>query len=111
MLADNQGLQLVVLFVPGADDVPAQAVIYGEARSKSPGILREERDISISRVEPALVSLYVGAGYANQIIGEVRTRLRAVELEATVKRSIRNFVYLVKVGLTAKLQSVSADDL
>ena len=77
-------MKLVVLFVPGRKNIPAQAVIEHEVGTYLPAILREGSDVFVANVERTGVSLLVGAGDSQQKIGEVGAGLGSLENERSV---------------------------
>src|SRR5208282_3194921 len=85
LLAGNKRGDLVVLFVPRLDAIPAQAVIEGEAARNAPAILRVEADVFIAAVEGLQLALIVLRGVAKQEIREVRAGFGAEEKKAAVE--------------------------
>ena len=67
----DEGRYLVVLFRPGRDAIPAQAVVQSEVRENVPAILREETDVFVPGIEGIELALIVLAGHADQEVGEV----------------------------------------
>ena len=68
---------LVVLFRPRRDAVPAKPVVQRQARPRVPTVLREQAHIFIARIERIQLALVVLARHANQKIRKVHARFRS----------------------------------
>ena len=110
LLALHQRLQLVELLQPRADAIPAHAVIHRQLVRCFPTVLRKRRHVKVAVVETRRLALRVARRHAEQKIGKVQARLRAVEGEAAVEDHVGMRVDLVGVHLAAELQAVLADD-
>ena len=79
-------LDLVLGIPPERTDLPAQAVVQCQRRVDAPTVLRVGADVHSARVEELLGCLNIGRRRPDQEISEIAARLRAVELEASVRR-------------------------
>ncbi len=98
LLAFDQRLQLVKFFVPGANPVPAHAVVDGESVGGLPTVLRKRGQVEIAVVEVAGLALRIAGGDAQQEVGEVYAGFRAVEGEAAVEDDVGMRIDLVRRG-------------
>ena len=71
-----------------------------------PAILREHADVFVANVERARVALLVGAGDAEQVIGEVGAGLRSLKNERSVIDRVGIDVDLIEMEAAAELERV-----
>src|SRR5437016_1570249 len=86
LLAKIERRDLVVLLRPVLHQIPSHAVIDGERRFDAPTVLRKRPRILVASVEGLGICLVVIAGYADQKIREVRSRLGTGEEKRSVER-------------------------
>ncbi len=110
LLAENEGLKLVVLLAPGRQNIPANTVVEHKAGTHAPAILSEGADVFIANVECAGITLLVSAGDSEEEVGKVGAGLRALEDERTIVDGVRLDVDLIEMEAAANFEGVVADD-
>src|ERR1700723_623457 len=111
LLARFRGRNLVVLFIPGFDAIPARTVIKREVRPYVPTVLGEDSGVFVPSIERIQLTLVVLAGNPEQKIGEIKTSFAAGEQEVTVELGNRIYVDLIVVKLAAEFEGVTSDYL
>ncbi len=109
LCAGDVGLELVVFFPPGRDDVPAQAGVDGEVAAGAPAVLDVEAEVAVAQVEGLAGGLGEVAGGADQEVGVGVAGLGAVDVEGAVEGGVGMLVDLVDVELAAEFEGVRAD--
>ena len=107
----DEGRYLVVLFRPGCNAIPAQAVVQGQVGQHVPAILREQSDIFVPRIEGVELALVVLAGHADQKVGKVDAGFLSGENEASIELSDGVGIDLVDMELSPELDRVVAQHL
>ena len=110
LLALDQRLQLIEFFKPGANAIPAHAIVEGEFAGELPAILREGGRVQVTVVETACLPLRITRCNSQQKVGKVHAGLRAIEGEAAVEDGVGMRVDLVRVNLAAELEPVIAEN-
>src|SRR6202789_357877 len=111
LCACHVGLDLIIFFPPGHDDIPSQTGIDGQVASCAPTVLRIEPGIPVSQIERLSGGLRIVARSSDEEIGVGRTSLGAVDIEGAIESGVRVLVDLVGVELSAELQGVGAERL
>src|SRR5215470_12748343 len=111
LLAGNHGLNMVVFFRPGLNQVPAHAIVERKVGARPPTVLCKGAGIMIAEIEVLSRGLRKTAGKAQQEISESITGLGSVEVESAIEGGIRILVHLVVVKLKAGFKRVPAEHL
>ena len=106
LFALHKRLELVILFAPRANAVPAHAVVHRQLARSLPTILHKRRCVQVAVIKTVGLPLRIARRNAEQKIRNVQARLRPVESEAAVEYHIRVGVDLADVELAAGFQSV-----
>ncbi len=109
MCAGNVGLELVVFFRPGSDEIPTEASVDGEVAAGAPAVLDVEAEVTVAEVEGLAGGLSEVAWSAEKEVGVGVAGFGAVDVEGAVEGGVRVLVDLVVVVLGAEFESVRAD--
>ena len=104
LLAEDEGLQLIVFLSPRRQHIPAQSVVEYQVRTNLPAVLTECADIFVAQIKRAGVTLLVRRGDTQQVVGEIRTRLGPLKNERTVVDGIGVDVDLIEMKAAANLE-------
>ena len=106
LCSGDLGLELIVFFPPGRDDVPAQACVDGQVAARSPTVLRIEAEVAVAQIEGLAGGLREVAGRSQQKVGVGVAGLGAVDVEGAVEGGVGMLVDLIDVKLAAELERV-----
>src|SRR5208337_5118941 len=104
----NDGLQFVLLLIPGGGEFPAQSVVEGQVRGSTPAVLAVKTHVLAAAVGSRGLSLQETGWCAQHEIGEVESRLAPKELVISVLNVAELFLQLSVMIGAAKRQSMLA---